>query len=281
MEKDEKSQIGYEIIKKAKAFGADLAGTANIAELRKSPSHSLSGMLTGYNGVGTKKIEGRKHGEVIWPGYASSAVVIAVAHPDDSPDMDWWIDGLKGGTKGNAQLIAIFKNLSQWLETQKHITCFKLPYHIESGGVFMKDAAVLGGLGCIGKNNILVTPSYGPRIRLRVMLLSRDLSSTGIVDFDPCRDCREYCRKVCPQGAFDKKIYTSETYGQPILPGRTGMYSRHRCNMQMEADVAAGSNVPVNDTDRVGKRVKFCRRCEQVCPVGRKQQPEEASEKCK
>ncbi len=271
MQKDRKRLTGEQIIEKAKEFGADLAGIANVAQLRTSPSHTLSCRLTEYNGVGTKQVEGRKQGEVIWPENALSAVVIAVKHPDDAPDMDWWIDGLKGGTKGNARLIKVVSKLSKWLETKTHFACFKLPYHVEHGAVFMKDAAVLGGLGCIGKNNILVTPEFGPRIRLRVMLLDHDLPSTGILDFDPCNACRQYCKKVCPQSAFDKKIYTALEYGQQELPGRAGCYSRHQCNRQMEADVAAATKVPVEGTENRTNQVKFCRRCEQSCPVGRKQ----------
>lgn len=60
---------------------------------------------------------------------------------------------------------------------------FKLPYHIEHGGVYMKDAAVLAGLGRMGKHNMLITPRYGPRLRLRVMLTEADLPSMGMITF--------------------------------------------------------------------------------------------------
>ncbi|MEA3231699.1 MAG: hypothetical protein U9Q05_08095 [Thermodesulfobacteriota bacterium] len=62
--------------------------------------------------------------------------------------------------------------MSIWLEKEKGITAEKLPYHIESGGIFLKDAAALAGLGCIGKNNMLVLMKYGPRVRLRALLLN-------------------------------------------------------------------------------------------------------------
>lgn len=267
---DPKNMFCNEIIEKALELGASLAGIANIESLKISPSHMISGKLPEFTGAGTLQIDDhKKEAEIFWPENAKSAVVIAVAHPASAPEMDWWVKGLKGGTKGNAELISVFSKLADWLETEKKVPCIKLAYHIEHGGVFMKDAAVLGGLGCIGKNNLLVTPEFGPRIRLRVMLLEEDLPSTGILDFDPCTDCKAYCMKVCPQKAFDEKIYSKEGYGQNELPGRTGVYSRLTCNVQMGKNIAKGKVIEIDDTGKTGREVKYCRRCEKACPVGR------------
>lgn len=270
MTSDTKASLGGQIIEKALEFGASLAGITNIKELKMTPSHMISRQIAGnYEGIGAIKVEGRTQGEVIWPKNAKSAVVICVEHPKSAPDMDWWIKGLKGGTKGNAELIAVFSKLADWLGKEKNIECIKLAYYIEQGAVFMKDTAVLAGLGCIGKNNMLVTPQYGPEIRLRVMMLDVELPSTGVLDFDPCTDCKEYCRKVCPQKAFNKKIYSAKKYDQDELPGRTGVYSRIQCNMEMEKNTETVKDVAIEGTDNIGSEVKFCRRCEQVCPVGK------------
>lgn len=265
-----KPTLNDEIIKKALEFGACLAGIANVAELKKSPSHIISQQIAGnYTGVGIKHVEGRKPGEVVWPDNAKSAVVIAVEHPSNAPDMDWWVKGLKGGTKGNAELMAVFSKLSDWLKNEKNMNFITLAYHIEHGAIFMKDTAVLGGLGCIGKNNMLVTPQFGSRIRLRVLLLEKDLPSTGIMDFDPCTDCEEFCRKACPEKAFDEKIYSQEKYGQTELPGRTGVYSRARCGQQMAKNAEKGEAVEIEGIGKTERRIKYCRRCERACPVGR------------
>ncbi|WP_022668175.1 epoxyqueuosine reductase [Desulfospira joergensenii] len=269
MIKESKTALSDRIISRTIEFGACMAGIANVEELKESPSHTISGKQTEFSGVGTKEVDGKKKGKVIWPEHANSAVVIAVEHPRYAPDMDWWLKGLKGGTRGNAKLMSVFAKLAKWVEAETGIKCIKIPYHIEHGGVFMKDTAVLAGLGCIGKSNILVTPEYGPRVRLRVMLLDLDLPSTGMTDFDPCKDCEEYCRRACPQKAFEKQIYSKETFGQQKLPGRTGVYSRFTCNLEMEKNLDAGREVVIEGTDKTGKQVKFCRRCEMACPVGR------------
>jgi epoxyqueuosine reductase len=126
--------------------------------------------------------------------------------------------------------------LETWLEREVGIQCFKLPYHVERGGVYLKDAAVLAGLGCIGKNNLLVTPQYGPRLRLRGMLTDSDLPSTGVIGFDPCIACPMPCRTSCPQAAFARQRYTRAVYELEALPARSGAYDRFRCNRQMERD---------------------------------------------
>ncbi|CAB1081528.1 hypothetical protein D1AOALGA4SA_9178 [Olavius algarvensis Delta 1 endosymbiont] len=50
---------------------------------------------------------------------------------------------------------------------------------MERGGIFFKDSGVLAGLGSIGKNNLLVTPEYGPRIRVWPLLFDAELKPTG------------------------------------------------------------------------------------------------------
>jgi epoxyqueuosine reductase len=117
-------------------------------------------------------------------------------------EMDWWIDAYSGGTPGNRMLIDINDKLAVWLENEMGIKTKKLPYYIEHGGILLKDAAVLAGLGCLGKNNMLVAPDYGSRIRLRAMFIDTMLPSTGPIDFDPCEDCAMPCRTACPQEAF-------------------------------------------------------------------------------
>ena len=269
MTPNNKDALSLQIINKALESGASLAGIANIAELKNSPSHILSEKVPEFLSAGTKQVDGRKKDEISWPDTAKSAVVIAVEHPLGAPDMDWWLKGLKGGTKGNAKLIAVFSKLADWLEKEKQIPYIKLAYHVEHGAVFMKDTAVLGGLGCIGKNNMLVTPQFGPHIRLRVMLLDEDLPSTGFTDFDPCSDCKEYCRKACPQKAFDKQIYSAQKHGLSELPGRTGVYSRIKCNAQMEKNEERSRDVDIEGSDQKGRQVKYCRICELACPVGK------------
>jgi epoxyqueuosine reductase len=260
-------EISERIIDKAKSLGACLAGVASVAPLKQSPSHLLYPKMGRSTGVGSRDTaEGIKPGEVAWPAGAKSAVVIAVEHSQEAPALDWWYG--KKSPPGNRILMRINKALSQWVEETFQITTHKLPYHIEQGGIFLKDAAVMAGLGCIGKSNILVTQKFGPRIRLRAMLLETEIAATGPMDFDPCEDCDQFCRQACPQQAFDHLVFSPAEIGFEKLPGRSGSFSRAACNVQMGKDIDAAVEDIDPQSGEMEKIIKYCRRCELACPVG-------------
>jgi epoxyqueuosine reductase len=269
-----------QIIEKAKDMGATLAGIASVAMVQKSPSHRmLSKYGTQIDGV--YSFEGiQDFREIEWPTNAGSALVIALSHPKDELDLDWSFPS--GNTPGNRCLQGINQRLSEWIEGSLQIKTHRMPYWVEEGGMYLKDTAVLAGLGCIGRNNILVTPELGPRVRLRAMLLEAELTPTGPIDFDPCEDCEELCREACPQNAFDRMVLSSAETGIYTLPGRDGLYGRSRCSGQLDRD-REDSGIAVDEwflserhplgvereeTSQTKARIKWCRRCELACPVG-------------
>jgi len=241
--------ITSHIVEKAKEFGASLAGIADVEAVKTSPSHLLYGKIDEYKTVGNIETGEVRTGQIVWPENAKSVIVIAVVHPKEEPELDWWRDGYNGGTHGNRILMTINANLSKWLEEEKRIQTTRLPYHIEHGGIF--------------------------RIRLRAMLADIALEVTGPVDFDPCKGCDMPCQRVCPQKAFERNIYSEKQFGLSLLPARTGMYSRKLCNVQMERDDKKGEKIVVEGQDEPRKLVKYCRRCEMVCPVGNKEKRRE------
>lgn len=257
-------EIGKQIIETAIKNGATLAGIANVKKLKTSASHLIYTQLGNYSGVGTIKNGDTLNADQLfnWPKTARSLLVIGLAHPRSLQKLDWW-DGK--GTPGNRLLIDIMKHTRQQIENNLKINSNKLHYYVEKGGVFLKDAAVLAGLGCIGKNNMLVTRDYGPRVRLRALFLDAEIHPTGPVRFDPCADCKVYCRKVCPESAMDEKSLSFESIADSLdLPARDGAYDRELCNMRMEKDISeskknAGALAPI----------KYCRKCEFICPVGK------------
>lgn len=268
MPKDRGEAIKDQIIERAKQFGACSAGIANVEALKKSPSHRIYGKIGDYQTVGNREGD-VKHGEVAWPENVRSAIIIAASHPKEKPEMDWWKEGYTGGTPGNRILISINSKLSEWLQEEKGIRTTGLPYHIERGGIFLKDTAVMAGLGCIGENNMLVCPEFGPRVRLRAMLTDELLPCTVPIEFDPCEDCDMPCRKACPQEAFRNRIYSEKEFGFDQLPARTGVFSRRLCNQQMVLDGRKSERIELDGQDGPGRVVKYCRRCEFACPVGR------------
>ena len=257
--------IGKRIIEVAIENGASLAGIASAEALKSSPSHLIYTKMGDYSGVGTVKDQesSEKNQLFNWPESIKSVLAIALSHPKDQPELDWW-DGR--GTPGNRRLIEIMKLTRQKIEDDFGMRTHKLHYYVEKGGLFLKDAAVLAGLGCIGKNNMLVTPSHGPRVRLRALFLDDEINPTGPVAFDPCAECKVYCRAVCPEDAMGIRAPVFESIDiTSDLPARDGFYDRQLCNQRMEKDIAEAREQQSEEQ----QPTKYCRRCEFVCPVGK------------
>lgn len=233
------------IIAKAESFPGIKAGIARPDDVLNSPSYHAAEneawmQHVSHNGSMTN-----------WSLKAQSVIVLGLHHPEDAPHLDWWE---LGNTLGNHRLIEVSTLLKQWLRAQYGIGAYPLPYSVEKGGVFLKDAAVAAGLGIIGRNNLLIHPEWGPRIRLRAILIEAKLTpTTALETFSPCETCQRPCYAACPQQAFS-----------------TGVYNRSKCMIQMNLDEE--HKAPAGETDKHGRpvlRVKYCRACELACPIGR------------
>ena len=232
MNPNDLSERSHSIAAKAKELGASLAGIASVTALRDAPSHVDCG-------------------QTAWPAEAKSVLALALVHDPSEPHLDWW-GSWPGATPGNQMLIETAERLRDWLDAEQNITAHPLPYQPTDGGVFLKDAAALAGLGIIGKNNLLITPEYGPRVRLRALFLEVELEPTLPSAFAPCDQCDAPCLSACPQKAFPE-----------------GHYSKPHCQVQMDEDEA--NREPLDAPQTLGsvmEVVRFCRACEFACPVG-------------
>ncbi|SHE63973.1 4Fe-4S double cluster binding domain-containing protein [Caldanaerobius fijiensis DSM 17918] len=69
-------------------------------------------------------------------------------------------------------------------------------------GIFQhKTAATRSGIGWIGKNCLLVTPEYGPRVRLGTILTDAELPVGQPIEESRCGSCNK-CVESCPAGAL-------------------------------------------------------------------------------
>jgi epoxyqueuosine reductase len=232
-------EISEEIIAQIKTYGAMSAGIASVAELKDAPSYAVYDKDPYYDAF---------EGIADWPNEAKSVLVYTYPHEQSKPELDWEAK-ISGTTLGNRELIRIQKEIKKWLREELEIEAISLPYKIEDGGIFLKDGAELGGIGVIGKNNLLITPELGPQVRLRALFLDAELAPSRLPDFDPCAGCDMPCFRVCPQDAF-----------------RNGHYERDYCHLEMEKN---RNNPVVIDAESGIPHIKFCRSCEFACPVGR------------
>jgi epoxyqueuosine reductase QueG len=125
----------------------------------------------------------------------------------------------------------------------------------------LKTAAVKCGLGSQGKNTLLVTTAYGPRVSLVSVLTDAPLEADEPFRDELCGEC-DKCIKACPTGAL-------EPYRLNIV----------RC-LTYSAETPHTTDVPpdVRELDR--KLIKRptansyieCTTCINACPIGKSKQ---------
>jgi epoxyqueuosine reductase len=237
------ASIAADIISKAESYRGIRAGITRLEDLLKAPSYQVPRTQAWPINFSADTVEK-------WIEGARSVLILGFNHPAHNLKLDWFD---RGNTEGNRNLMEIIDSLKAWVLKAHGIAAQPLPYFLEQGGVFLKDAAVLAGLGILGDNNLLITREWGPRIRLRAMLIEGELpSSRPIKNFAPCKTCNKICWSICPQKAFSK-----------------GAYSRSACLTQLDSD--RENRLPAGELDKEEKPVllvKWCRECELACPAG-------------
>ena len=112
------------------------------------------------------------------------------------------------------------------------------------GVIAHKTAAVLSGLGFVGKSGLFLSEKYGSKVRLATVLSSLPLTAEQPIIENGCGDCT-LCQKACPAGAI---------FGQkPTMDGERN-FDPEKCSHYMKEhfqDIGRGS---------------VCGVCIKVCP---------------
>ena len=224
-----------ELREEASRYGIDLFGVASAQDLSEAPA-------------------GHRPNDVL-PG-AKSIIILGLKMLDAQTDLL----PLEGDTSSNSPRQAMFGGhnalLSQRLDEAGYFLSRSLEkkgfhaYHqlSSTGGVdgryltgliSLKHAAVKAGLGTIGRNSLLITSQYGPRVRLTGIITDAEIEPDRQNMSDPCPECGR-CIEQCPAGALQ-----NPDSGEPYE------INRFACNQFL-------STRPT------------CSICLKVCPVGDK-----------
>ena len=112
-----------------------------------------------------------------------------------------------------------------------------------------KIAATASGLGWIGRNGLLISPEYGPRLSLATVLTDAHFEVGRPAEFSLCGDC-SLCAQFCPSGAITGKDWSR--FDPLIELVRFNDCSAHKKSCR-----------PLN-----GKPT--CGLCVNICPYGRR-----------
>ncbi len=227
------NSLAQELHQKATKWGADLVGFAPTARFTRYPS---------------------KHQPT--KGFPSAKSVIVIVLQMADPLLDLWLNAPPDSGAGRVPTGRAFED-----EILRGI-CYRLALFLERQGVkakvvsyepglYLKDAAVLAGLGIIGKNNLLITTSLGPRVRLRALVTEAELPPGEVIEDNPwCSNC-ELCIEACPVGALEGGRYNRELcLTCPLHRRKLSPYAEIWCNRCASA-CPIGSKVPSDDTIQI------------------------------
>lgn len=174
--------------------------------------------------------------------------------------------------------------LARFLEREYGARCMTVPVSYPmamtretkgtAGQVSLRHAAVVAGLGAIGRHNLVVHPVFGTRVIFSAVLTDLDLPSDRRLDSTPCTDCG-ICVENCPGRALDvagrtdvmKCIRNSQPYG---LSGAIGFWGRHAEASEDERKTMFRDDFfwKMYQAGHIGPQY-FCFKCLSSCPVGR------------
>ena len=126
---------------------------------------------------------------------------------------------------------------------------------LEPGLLSKKRMAQLAGLGCIGKNSLIINPVYGPWVRLRSIVTDAPLLPDTPYTEDLCRDC-DLCVKACPVDALTPHV---------VDPNKCllGMPMEQRLSDEYHETYEKHSPMVTENT------WIMCQTCQRACPLGR------------
>ncbi|MCG8530035.1 MAG: hypothetical protein MI749_05155 [Desulfovibrionales bacterium] len=111
-----------------------------------------------------------------------------------------------------------------------------------------KTAATLAGLGWVGKNCQLITPDFGPWVRLGTVFTAMELNHNQAVTKSRCGDCVR-CVEACPAGALKGGDWTPSVLREDLL-------DLHGCDQWKKSQYAQFA------------KGHICGICTAVCPFG-------------
>lgn len=112
-----------------------------------------------------------------------------------------------------------------------------------------KTAATCAGLGWVGKCALLVTPEYGPRIKLGTVLTNARFKTAAPMTRDKCGEC-SLCAEACSYGAINNVNWKRGVE-------REKLFDAYLCNSKRLSYIPA-----------IGRKHE-CALCLQACPVGK------------
>ena len=132
-----------------------------------------------------------------------------------------------------------------------------------------RQAAIAAGLGVKGLNNLLITPEYGPYVRLSSMLTAAVIEPTKReLSDDLCNECLE-CVKACPVDALNPDPNVQPRLNQPLCKTNYIRPFLHPTTWQTLKSTFTTKGFGAMGIQFLMEGYYFsCTECQRVCPRG-------------
>ncbi|MBN1226489.1 MAG: epoxyqueuosine reductase [Deltaproteobacteria bacterium] len=248
--------------------GADLAGIAKIEDLieacpRRSPQRILP--------------------------EAKSIIVFALRHSYGGLDTPVMRISISETQTIYDELKRIGYRLCRFLEERGFVGLTIPPFHpleinAETKGLVgdlsLRHAAVSAGLGFIGRNNLLITPEFGPRVRLAAVITDAVLETSIQRVESKCGTCTA-CIEKCPAQALSLEKGFDLGRCVKVVGGSAGLYALTRFLLGLVEKPKAELKKSIQSPDIWGFHqalsagISFdCQVCMTSCPLGKNIQSE-------
>jgi epoxyqueuosine reductase QueG len=242
-----------EVRKLAREVGTDLIGICSASRLQKAP-------------------KGHKPTDIL--PTARSVIVIAIRMLDSAVEtLPSPIYQCASYVTLNDELNRAAFLIAKFLEDRGY-SAVPIPatrdYAIDLTGTFShRHAAVAAGLGEIGLSGLLITPQYGPRVRLTSIITDAELECDVPFQDKLCTKCLR-CVQECPVGALseDGSMDKLKCLTHPhVLIGD----SQEKIQQIIQKLKKIPRDLFVAEA-LVGQRIiaPLCGMCVKVCPIGKK-----------
>lgn len=138
-------------------------------------------------------------------------IVLAVVVPDESAEFTRKIE-IDGRLRWSKWIYEALENGASkvaWKLMEMGISSEPLQFDDSWEKIDLKRAAVMGGLGVLGENNLVLNREWGPRLRFTAVFADIDEEIDRPLDIELCNMCT-ICIRECPTGALDATDFDRE-----------------------------------------------------------------------
>lgn len=186
----------------------------------------------------------------------ASALVLAVPYgeqlsPDDYTE-ERFDQGIQSAKTSLESVVSAIEGLLQEHRIKYWVPPVAQENETELKALFsFKTAAAHAGIGWFGKNDVIITERYGPRVRLSAILIDEVFEYGQPVTESRCPDDCTKCIDICPCKALKNRQWTIGT-------DRSEIIDYQKCNRMRSAFIP-----------KLGRK-NACGLCMAACPFGRK-----------